>query len=146
VHTWAAEWQPLALCQGVQLQVEGLEEVGTVACHPQTLRRALLNLVQNAVDAMPQGGTLIITGHSTATHVQLTVKDTGSGIPAGELARIFEPLYTTKPGGTGLGLYIVQEIVTAHAGQVTVESVVGQGTTFTLTFPLSGAKSHVDKR
>ena len=57
------------------------------------------------------------------------------GIPAERLATIFEPLYTTKPGGTGLGLYIVQEIVAAHAGQVTVESVEGQGTTVTVTQP-----------
>ena len=60
---------------------------------------------------------------------------------AATLAQIFEPLYTTKAGGTGLGLYIVQEIVAAHGGQVTVESVVGQGTTFTLTLPLGGRNS-----
>jgi signal transduction histidine kinase len=57
------------------------------------------------------------------------------GIPTAQRARIFEPLYTTKPGGTGLGLYIVHEIVTAHAGHVTVESEERQGTTFTLTLP-----------
>jgi signal transduction histidine kinase len=133
LQAWAAEWRPLAHSQGVQLQIEGLEHVGMVAFHPQTLRRALLNLVQNALDAMPQGGTLTLTGQGTASHVVLQVRDTGSGIPAAQLATIFEPLYTTKPGGTGLGLYIVHEIVTAHEGQVRVESVVGQGTTFTLT-------------
>ena len=67
--------------------------------------------------------------------MQLTVQDTGRGIPHRHLGQIFEPLYTTKPGGTGLGLYIVHEIVTAHAGQITVESVEGQGTTFTITLP-----------
>ena len=91
---------------------------------------------------MPDGGTLTITGHSMATHVQLTVQDTGSGIPAEHLTTIFEPLYTTKPGGTGLGLYIVQEIIAAHAGRVTVESLVGQGTTFTLTLPVAGCESN----
>src|ERR671932_1536568 len=111
--------------------------MGQVAFHPSTLRRALLNLVQNALDAMPQGGTLTLAGQRTATHVQLQVQDTGCGIPAEQLAKIFEPLYTTKPGGTGLGLYIVQEIVAAHGGHVTVESVVGQGSTFTVTLPLS---------
>ena len=132
---WATEWQPLALRQSVRLRLEGLEELGTVAVHANTLFRALLNVVQNAVDAMPHGGTLTLAGQGTATHVQLHVRDTGSGIPAEELAAIFEPLYTTKPGGTGLGLYIVREIVTAHGGQVSVESVEGQGTTFTLTLP-----------
>ena len=132
---WATEWQPLALRQSVLLRLEGLEELGTVAVHANTLFRALLNVVQNAVDAMPHGGTLTLAGQGTATHVQLHVRDTGSGIPAEHRAAIFEPLYTTKPGGTGLGLYIVREIVTAHGGQVSVESVEGQGTTLTLTLP-----------
>jgi signal transduction histidine kinase len=95
----------------------------------------LLNLVQNALDAMPQGGILTVTGHGTATHVQLQIHDTGSGIPTEQLHRIFEPLYTTKPEGTGLGLYIMREIVAVHGGQITVDSVVGHGTTFTLTLP-----------
>lgn len=132
---WATEWQPLALRQSVRLRLEGLEELGTVAVHANTLFRALLNVVQNAVDAMPHGGTLTLAGQGTATHVQLHVRDTGSGIPAEHRAAMFEPLYTTKPGGTGLGLYIVREIVTAHGGQVSVESVEGQGTTLTLTLP-----------
>jgi signal transduction histidine kinase len=89
-------------------------------------------------DAMPQGGTVVLAGKGTAIQVQLTVRDTGSGIPAERLSQIFEPLYTTKPGGTGLGLYIVQEIIAAHAGQVTVESIPGQGTTFTITLPRDG--------
>ena len=90
-----------------------------------------------SVDA-GMGGTLALIGQSTPTQVQLQVRDTGSGMPAEQLSRIFEPLYTTKPGGTGLGLYIVQEIIAAHGGQVTVESVLGQGTTFTLTLPRTG--------
>ena len=72
-------------------------------------------------------------GLGTATHVQLQVQDTGSGIPAGELARMFELVYTTKPGGTGLGLSIVQEMVQAHGGEVMVESEPEQGTVFTIT-------------
>ena len=75
------------------------------------------------------------TAQSTATQVQLQVRETGSGIAAERLERIFEPLYTTKAGGTGLGLYIVQEVMAAHGGQIMVASVEGQGTTFTLTLP-----------
>jgi two-component system sensor histidine kinase HydH len=70
--------------------------------------------------------------------VQLRIRDSGVGMPAAQVPRIFEPLYTTKPGGTGLGLYIVQEILIAHGGWVTVDSVEGQGTTFLLTFPAPG--------
>jgi signal transduction histidine kinase len=106
---------------------DSLLDLGTVAFHPSTLGRALLNLVQNAVDAMPQGETLTLAGQRTATHVTLQVQDTGKGIPAQQLTQIFEPLYTTKPGGTGLGLYIVQEIVATHGGQVSVQSAPGQG-------------------
>ena len=70
-----------------------------------------------------------------AAQVQLHVQETGSGIAPGQLGQIFEPLYTTKPGGTGLGLYIVQEIMAAHGGQIVIQSAGGQGITFTLTFP-----------
>ena len=134
VQAWAGEWRHLALSHGVTLRLKGVAHLGTLALHPGTFRRALLNLVQNALDAMPQGGILTVRGQCTVTHMQ--VQDTGSGITAATLVQMFEPLYTTKPGGTGLGLYIVQEIVAAHGGHVTVESVVGQGTTFTVTLPL----------
>jgi signal transduction histidine kinase len=134
-HAWTVEWQHLATSQDVLLRLEGLEELGTVALHASTLRRALLNLVQNAIDAMPQGGTLTLAGQRTATHVRLHVRDTGNGIPTEQLTKIFEPLYTTKPGGSGLGLYIVQEIVTAHGGTLAVESALNCGTTFTVTLP-----------
>jgi signal transduction histidine kinase len=141
LQTWAGEWQQLAQSQGVLIKLEGVEHLGTLALHPSTFRRALLNLVQNALDAMSPGGTLTIRGQRTATHVQLQVQDTGSGIAAATLAQIFEPLYTTKPGGTGLGLYIVHEIIAAHGGQVTVASVEEQGTTFTITLPVVSESS-----
>jgi PAS domain S-box-containing protein len=135
LQAWVGEWQALAAKGGVVFQWDELATLGEIRCHLNTLRRALLNLVQNAVEAMPHGGTLTLRGQGTATQVQLVLRDTGGGIPAAQRSRIFEPLYTTKPGGTGLGLYLVREIVAAHAGQVTVESVEGQGTTVTVTLP-----------
>ena len=138
VQDWATEWAPLAAARGVTLTCEGLEVVGQVAVHPTTLRRALLNLVQNALDAMPEGGRLMLRGHRSGVTVQIDVCDTGSGIPAEHCDRIFEPLYTMKTEGTGLGLCIVQEVMTAHGGQVAVQSTVGQGSTFTITLPLLG--------
>ena len=139
MQAWVQEWQPLAAPHGVRLGLEGMEHLGPVTFHASTLRRAVLNLVQNAIDAMPQGGLLTLRGQGMATQVQLQVCDTGGGIPAEQIPHIFEPLYTTKQEGTGLGLYIMQEIVAAHGGKVTVESVVGQGTTFTLTLPRARA-------
>jgi signal transduction histidine kinase len=138
VQAWTAEMQSRAAQQGVIMQLAGHATVGPLAFHASTLRRALLNVVQNAIEAMPQGGTLTVECVRTTTEVHLRVRDSGIGIPAEQVPRIFEPLYTTKPGGTGLGLYIVQEILVAHEGRVIVESVEGQGTTFTLTFPAPG--------
>jgi signal transduction histidine kinase len=123
---------------GMTLQLDAPAPLGMVALHKNTFRRVLLNLVQNAVEAMPQGGTLTLRGRRQAATVQLDISDTGIGIPLEQYPRLFEPLHTTKPGGTGLGLYIVQEVVVAHGGQVTVQSTVGHGTTFTITLPLAG--------
>ena len=139
LRRWVPEWQALATTQGVACQLDGLDDLGVVAIHANTLRRALLNLVQNALDVIPQGGTLTLRGRRAGDIVELAVSDTGGGIPPELRARIFEPLYTTKPGGTGLGLYIVQEVVAAHGGQVAVESTPGHGSTFTLTLPSLGS-------
>jgi signal transduction histidine kinase len=133
VHAWAAEMHRAAAACGVTLHLEGLEDVGQVAFHAGSLRRVLVNLMQNALEAMEHGGTLTLAGQGTAREVRLEVRDTGHGIPAAHMAQIFEPLYTTKPKGTGLGLYIAQEIVRAHGGQLTVHSTEGQGTTFVIT-------------
>jgi two-component system sensor histidine kinase AtoS len=143
---WAAEVRELAAERDVAVRLDGLADLGTVAFHASTLRRAVLNLAHNALDAMPQGGTLTLQGQGTATHVQLQMRDTGCGIAAEHLQQIFEPLYTTKPGGTGLGLYIIREILMAHAGRVTVQSAVGQGTTFTLTLPRTAKQAVLDEQ
>jgi signal transduction histidine kinase len=137
VRQFAQELTPVLTAQRVTLHLDALDHLGTVALHLSTFRRVLLNLVQNALDAMPQGGTLRLRGRQQAATVHLDVCDTGIGIPQEHITRIFEPLHTTKPGGTGLGLYIVQEIITAHGGQVAVQSTVGYGTTFTITLPLA---------
>ena len=135
VEGFTQELQADLVAHGITLTLEGLAQLGAVALHANTFRRALLNLVHNAMDAMPQGGMLTCCGRQDTAYVALDLRDTGTGIPAEQLARIFEPLYTTKPGGTGLGLYLVREIVTAHHGEITVQSAVGHGTTFTIVLP-----------
>jgi two-component system sensor histidine kinase HydH len=129
----AHEILPALTAHGITLRLDALGQLGLVALHPHSFRRVLVNLVHNAIDAMPQGGTLTLQGRRQAATVSLAVRDTGSGIPPEHIPQIFEPLHTTKPGGTGLGLYIVQEVVAAHGGQVAVQSTVGAGTTFTIT-------------
>jgi signal transduction histidine kinase len=101
------------------------------------LARALGNLVANALEAMPDGGTLAVKTRAVGEGVALEVSDTGPGLTEEQRTRLFTPYYTTKKGGTGLGLAIVQGIVSDHGGRIQVESAPGAGTTFTLVLPVS---------
>ena len=104
---------------------------------PELLHRALSNLVLNAMDAMPDGGTLTIAARPKGESVEIRVSDTGEGLTPEECERLFTPYYTTKQHGTGLGLAIVQSIVADHAGTISVESRAGTGATFIITLPKS---------
>ncbi|MHB8928450.1 MAG: sensor histidine kinase [Bacillota bacterium] len=104
------------------------------------LRQVLLNLIINAVEAMPNGGELtfgVNLNRDDPGYVTFVVGDTGAGIPEPDLARIFDPFYTTKPTGTGLGLAVAHRIVDAHGGFIEVESGPGQGTTFRVSLPVA---------
>jgi len=105
------------------------------------LQQVLVNLVVNAIQAMGDGGTLTVATSATETSVELAVEDTGSGIAATDLDRIFLPFFTTKEigEGTGLGLSVVHGIVTAHDGTVHVDSKIGRGTRFVVTLPRDDA-------
>lgn len=102
------------------------------------LKQAILNLLTNAMDAMPNGGDLWITAQREPEGLSLTIRDSGEGIPADRLALIFEPFYTTKGEGTGLGLSITHTIITSHGGSVEVHSREGEGTEFRINLPCSG--------
>jgi two-component system, sporulation sensor kinase E len=104
------------------------------------LQQVLVNLAKNAVQAMTTGGTLTLQTGENADSVWVSVADTGGGIPQEQINRIFEPFYTTKKKGSGLGLMIVQRIVRAHNGRIELESVVGRGTTFKIWLPLHERK------
>jgi two-component system sensor histidine kinase PilS (NtrC family) len=105
----------------------------------QQFRQALWNLCLNAVEAMPEGGELTVGASVQGGHLRIRVADTGEGIAPGELAHVFEPFYSTKTGGSGLGLALVHRIVTEHGGQVDVQSAPGDGTTITLTLAVRDA-------
>jgi PAS domain S-box-containing protein len=104
---------------------------------PDQIKQVFLNLVLNAVEAMPDGGRLAVRATCTddPQGVCFTFADTGRGIPPDVLPDVFDPFFTTKTEGLGLGLYVTQRIVDAHAGRIDVESQVGQGTTFTVWLP-----------
>jgi two-component system sensor histidine kinase HydH len=95
----------------------------------------LANLILNAVQAIPDGGTVIVSASTDDGSVAISVQDTGTGIPDDVKEKLFKPLFTGKAKGTGLGLAVVKRIVDAHAGQVIVESEVGKGSTFTVKLP-----------
>jgi signal transduction histidine kinase len=108
-----------------------------VSADRDLIGRALGNLVANALEAMPDGGTLSVRTRAEADGVVLEVSDTGPGLTEEQRTRLFTPYYTTKKGGTGLGLAIVQGIVSDHGGRIQVESSPGAGTTFTLVLPFA---------
>jgi signal transduction histidine kinase len=99
------------------------------------LRRAVLNLVLNALDAMPDGGDLVITGYSGAHGMELEVADSGPGVTEEVMRRAFEPFFTTKSTGTGLGLAIVYRVADAHQGDVTIANCPEGGAAFTIRIP-----------
>ena len=101
------------------------------------VKQALVNLIKNAIQAMTQGGALTLTTIAETDGVWVYVADTGGGIPQEKINRIFQPYFTTKKEGSGLGLMIVQRIVREHGGRIELESNTGQGTTFRLWFPLT---------
>jgi len=125
------------LKDSIQYSVDLAEGALTAAVDADQLRRALGNLVLNAIDAMPEGGTMRIVTTRQDGNARISVSDTGQGLTEEECARLFTPYYTTKQHGTGLGLAIVQSVVSDHRGKIAVESKPGRGTTFTIDLPAS---------
>jgi two-component system sensor histidine kinase PilS (NtrC family) len=106
---------------------------------PQQFRQAVWNLCLNAVEAMPESGELRMGADAQRDRLEVWVADTGDGIAPAELSHVFEPFFSTKPSGSGLGLALVHRIVQDHGGEVDVRTSAGMGTTFTLTFPAHDA-------
>lgn len=125
----------------VTTKYELTAELPAIAADPILLRRALENLVWNALDAMPQGGTLTFRTASSDGNVRLELTDTGSGLTQEECERLFTPYYTTKQFGTGLGLAIVQSVISDHQGRIWVTSQKGSGATFHIELPIRSGMS-----
>jgi signal transduction histidine kinase len=141
-------WRDVAQSRGATIEiVKHLNPVAPIAGRPAELREVLTNLIINAVDALPDGGTITITTYDecdetdTPTSVVVEVADTGIGMPAEVRERIFDPFFTTKgEQGTGLGLAVSLGIIQSHGGQIDVDSSPGAGTRFTLRLPVRDAE------
>ena len=120
---------------GIRFVVEVADAPMPFDADPELLHRALSNLVLNAMDAMPDGGTLTLSARPADDKIELRVSDTGTGLTPEECERLFTPYYTTKQHGTGLGLAIVQSVIADHAGTIAVEGRPGGGATFIITLP-----------
>lgn len=119
----------------VTCNLELAEPLETIAADPELLHRALSNLALNALDAMPQGGTLTLRTRQNGDRILIEIADTGAGLTPEECERLFTPYYTSKAHGTGLGLAIVQSIISDHGGRISVHSDPGRGTTFMIELP-----------
>jgi two-component system NtrC family sensor kinase len=106
-------------------------------CDKEQIQQAVLAIVMNAIEAMPHGGTLTVGAFTEGDNIKISITDTGEGISDEHLPHIFEPFYTSKKDGKGigLGLSVAYGIVERHKGQIDLESVVGKGTTFIITIP-----------
>jgi PAS domain S-box-containing protein len=121
---------------------KGIRVVNTTKSQPpmkldvHKMRRVFMNLIRNAVEAMPKGGTLTITSSRIGDNLHITFKDTGEGMTRETLAKLWSPLFTTKAKGMGLGLAIIKRFVEAHEGSISVETKLGKGSTFTVALPI----------
>ena len=121
--------------RGVMLKIDVPDDLPAISGDEERLKQVVANLADNAVDAMPEGGTLTVRAYRDRNELCLELADTGIGISPG--VNIFELFTTTKSHGTGLGLAVVRQIVSAHGGRVDYRSEPGNGTIFTVRLPLS---------
>ena len=135
------EWKNMALAQaeGITYHIdrEGLKEVPALPGNPSELREVFVNLMNNALDAMPDGGRISFHTWKKEENIFISISDTGKGMSEEVQKQIFEPFFTTKrPKGTGLSMSVAYSIITRHGGNIDVESEVGKGSTFTIRLPI----------
>ena len=121
--------------ENVQVKTEFPEDLSEIYVDPGQINQVLINLVVNAYQAMLEGGKLVIKAEVKSDKVRLAIKDDGSGISEDHMTKLFEPLFTTKTKGIGLGLAVSKNLVETNGGTIEVESVKGVGSTFTITLP-----------
>lgn len=137
--------EPQSLAQGVVTRFQADPDLPLVELHVDSFKQALLNLIRNAQLAMPEGGEMILRTRRdpSGNGVLLEIVDTGTGIPPDAIPRVFEPFYSTRPRGTGLGLPMTRRIIEAHGGTISLDSEPGKGTRFLIRLPSASARGGV---
>ena len=125
----------------IEISMDIAPDLPALEADPDKIKQVLLNILLNALAAMKKGGKIIIRLEHDQDKITVSISDTGVGIDQMDLPRIYDPYFTTKPAGTGLGLAVVQKIMEAHGGKITLASSIGEGTTVFLQFPLANARS-----
>ena len=145
MHLELMEYSPKSLINYILLStkipptikiIDHTQNSPTIKVDSAKIERVVINLIKNAIEAMPNGGTLEIVSIQSTDYLALAFSDTGIGMPQEVIAKLFTPLFTTKAGGMGLGLPICKRIVEAHSGKISVQSIPNKGTTFTLELPI----------
>ena len=121
----------------ISVEIDAAEEMPLVEVDPDKIKQVLLNIFLNCLAAMKDGGKLTIELALKTDNLNVIISDNGAGINESDIPKIYDPYFTSKPAGTGLGLAVVQKIMEAHGGRINVESIVGQGTRVSLHFPLT---------
>jgi two-component system nitrogen regulation sensor histidine kinase GlnL len=127
--------------KGISLEDRLDPNLPPVEADPNQIKQVLLNMVKNALEATEDQGTILVSSGAKDAQVWFAVQDTGKGMSEDVQEKIFHPFYTTKDKGTGLGLAVINKIVTDHHGTITVDSVAGSGSTFTVRLPEKGANA-----
>ncbi len=127
--------EPASMANQILTRLQLATDLPPLPLHVDSFKQALLNLIRNAQYSMPDGGELILRTRREPESIAIDIADTGTGIPPESLSRIFEPYFTTRSRGSGLGLPITRRIVEAHGGRVDVQSLPGKGTQFTIHLP-----------
>ena len=129
-------YQAQAQQEGVDIERYLDADLPAILLHSDSLQAALMNLVKNAIESMAGGGQLVVRSYTTRNSVALDLIDTGRGVDDITVLHMFEPFYSTKDGGTGLGLPTARRIIESHGGRINVQSEVGRGTKFVIEFPI----------
>ncbi len=124
-----------AMMHNIQIEAT-YEQVPLIYCEPKQLKQVFINILKNAIEVMPNGGTITVSVSRVEEGIRIAIRDEGSGIPKEKIKKLGEPFYTTKERGTGLGLMVSYKIIEEHHGRIDVESEVGVGTTFYITLPV----------